>query len=238
MHSAVQWLKMWRRSLPNLPQVSLRLQKEAQAELNRRKSKKLKKKKPLQQSSASPSAAAAAASASAAAIDVNGAGGGRTAGEAGGGTGGDSDDVAEAVHNGEAGDIMDDKDPKRGLWKSVKDLRRMLRLVRSFICPQEIVFPFPLHPASHSQNRPSFSRPCSAFRGIRLFQYFLWAMEGEWAPVQSRVWQGNSALSSMELPCLRASPPPPTSLAAQAVDMAQAYAFSSVPHDVILRRID
>ena len=48
-------------------------------------------------------------------------------GVAGGATGGDSDGVAEAVHNGEASDIMDDKDSKRGLWKSVKDLRRMLR---------------------------------------------------------------------------------------------------------------
>ena len=86
-------------------------------------------------------------------------------GVAGGATGGDSDGVAEAVHNGEASDIMDEKDSKRGLWKSVKDLRRMLRLVvvrkwRNLVslCPQETISRFPCIPlaASHSQNRPSF----------------------------------------------------------------------------------
>ena len=84
-------------------------------------------------------------------------------GVAGGATGGDSDGgVAEAVHNGEASDIMDEKDSKRGLWKSVKDLRRMLRLVvvrkwRNLVslCPQETISRFPCIPlaASHSQNR-------------------------------------------------------------------------------------
>ena len=72
-------------------------------------------------------------------------------GVAGGATGGDSDGVAEAVHNGEASDIMDEKDSKRGLWKSVKDLRRMLRLVvvRKWrnLCPKK---QFHISRASHS----------------------------------------------------------------------------------------
>ena len=101
--------------------MNLLLQKEAQAELHRRKSKKVKKKKHLQHSPASAAAATA--------IDVNGAGGGRISAVGATATGVDSDGVAEAVHNGEAGDILDEKDSKRGLWKSVKDLRRMLRLV-------------------------------------------------------------------------------------------------------------
>ena len=104
--------------------MNLLLQKEAQAELHRRKSKKVKKKKHLQHSPAS--------GATATVIDVNGAGGGRmgaVGATATGVDGVDSDGVAEAVHNGEAGDILDEKDSKRGLWKSVKDLRRMLRLV-------------------------------------------------------------------------------------------------------------
>ena len=103
--------------------MNLLLQKEAQAELHRRKSKKVKKKKHLQHSPAS-------AAATATVIDVNGAGAGRISAVGATTTGVDSDGVAEAVHNGEvAGDILDEKDSKRGLWKSVKDLRRMLRLV-------------------------------------------------------------------------------------------------------------
>ena len=92
-------------------------------------------------------------------------------GVAGGATGGDSDGgVAEAVHNGEASDIMDEKDSKRGLWKSVKDLRRMLRLAQSYftlLCSHQ----FHSHrdtyradpKAPHSRDWPSLSRTCPAF---------------------------------------------------------------------------
>ena len=127
--------------------MNLLLQKEAQAELHRRKSKKVKKKKHLQHSPASAAAATV--------IDVNGAGAGRISAVGATATGVDSDGVAEAVHNGEvAGDILDEKDSKRGLWKSVKDLRRMLRLVSVLIAPSIISWFFGL---SSSHPTPYFS---------------------------------------------------------------------------------
>ena len=140
--------------------MNLLLQKEAQAELHRRKSKKVKKKKHLQHSPAS-------AAATATVIDVNGAGGGRISAVGATATGVDSDGVAEAVHNGEvAGDILDEKDSKRGLWKSVKDLRRMLRLVSVLIAPSIISWFFGL---SSSHPTPYFSELLCSSRTLSLF---------------------------------------------------------------------
>ena len=145
-----------------------------------RKSKKWKKKKQLQHS-----AAAAAVSS----IDVNGAEGGdritasaaaaaaAAAGVSGGGaTRGSSEDgvAGGAAHNGEVSDIMDDKDSKRGLWKSVKDLRRMLRLVAQqyLTSPQKrkTFYHFPCnHPAS--QCIPSENFLLSSIPRIRLILF-------------------------------------------------------------------
>ena len=139
-----------------------------------RKSKKWKKKKQLQHS-----AAAAAVSS----IDVNGAEGGdriaasaaaAAAGVSGGGaTRGSSEDgvAGGAAHNGEVSDIMDDKDSKRGLWKSVKDLRRMLRLVaQQYLTPpqkRKTFYHFPCnHPAS--QCIPSENFLLSSIPRVRL----------------------------------------------------------------------
>ena len=138
--------------------MNLLLQKEAQAELHRRKSKKVKKKKHLQHSPAS--------AATATVIDVNGAGAGRISAVGATATGVDSDGVAEAVHNGEAGDILDEKDSKRGLWKSVKDLRRMLRLVSVLIAPSIISWFFGL---SSSHPTPYFSELLCSSRTLSLF---------------------------------------------------------------------